>query len=152
GDTSTPPLIFLNFQNMTFSGNKFYDLNTNGVKDGSGEVAIRGWTINLYRENGLASGLQTSGINMDTLVASTTTDSSGNYSFTNGGNGYGPGTYYVVEAPAPTPSINTNVTAGGTWYETTAGNTGSAGYLGSNGGPGYYTDVASSGFATAQNF
>ena len=81
---------FGNFQLGSISGQKFKDLNNNGVKD-IGEPGLENWTINLDKD---ADG------NVDT---STTTDSSGNYQFTN----LVAGTYQVRE-------VNQNG-----WFQTT---------------------------------
>ncbi len=71
---------FGNFQNITISGQKFNDLNGNGLKD-QGEPGLPGWTINL--DTG-ANG---------SVDASTVTNGSGDYSFVN----LGPGTYRLRE-------------------------------------------------------
>jgi len=70
---------FTNFKNISISGQKYNDQNGDGDKD-TGETGLSGWTIQL---------LNTS----DVVLASTTTDSSGNYSFTD----RGPDTYRVRE-------------------------------------------------------
>jgi hypothetical protein len=76
----------------TLTGKVFNDLNGDGSL-GSGEPGLAGWTVNLINPGG-------------TTAASTTTDSSGNYSFT----GVLTGTFFVAEvlqsgytqtAPAP---------------------------------------------------
>jgi protocatechuate 3,4-dioxygenase beta subunit len=97
---------FGNFQKITIAGQKFNDRNGNGSLD-AGEPGLAGWTIQL--DNG-ANG---------SVDATTTTDASGNYSFT----GLGPGTYRVREVqqtgwtqttanPADvTPTSGTNSTA-----------------------------------------
>ncbi len=77
---------FGNYRNATKTGTKFNDLNNNGTKD-TGEPGLSGWTIRAYADaNG--DGLTTTG---ETFV-STTTDTSGNYSFT-----LRPGNYVVCE-------------------------------------------------------
>jgi hypothetical protein len=62
----------------SISGVKFFDNNQDG-KQGEGDNGIAGWTINL--------------IQGESVVATTTTDESGNYSFTN----LSTGTYLVCE-------------------------------------------------------
>jgi methionine-rich copper-binding protein CopC len=74
---------FGNFQNITISGEKFNDLNGNGVQE-PGEPGLPGWTIDLVNSAGA-------------IVATTVTDANGNYSFTN----VGPGTYTVEEELQP---------------------------------------------------
>ncbi len=69
---------FGNFKLGTISGTQFNDANGNGRKD-SGEVGQSGWTITLKGPNGFST--------------STTTDASGNYSFT----GLKVGTYTLSE-------------------------------------------------------
>ncbi|MBI3466005.1 MAG: hypothetical protein HY000_23570, partial [Planctomycetes bacterium] len=76
-----PSLDFGNFRNITISGQKFEDHDGNGVKD-SGDQGLSGRVVFLdASENGT----------LDTGEASRTTDTSGNYSFTN----LGPGLYRV---------------------------------------------------------
>ena len=65
GQTSSGNIFLLKPNTATISGNIFNDLNGNGVQD-LGESALTGWTVNLT----------------GTSSASTTTDGSGNYSFT----------------------------------------------------------------------
>ena len=65
GQTSSGNTFIETPNTATISGNIFNDLNGNGVQD-LGESALTGWTVNL---TGTSSG-------------STTTDGSGNYSFT----------------------------------------------------------------------
>jgi protocatechuate 3,4-dioxygenase beta subunit len=71
---------FGNYQTASKSGTKFEDLDADGVKD-AGEPGVQGVTIRLYNAAGT------------TLLASTTTNASGNYSFT----GITPGSYLVCE-------------------------------------------------------
>ncbi len=71
---------FGNFKLGSISGMKFNDANGNRRKD-NGEVGLAGWTINLTK------------VGSPTIIASTVTDASGNYSFAN----LGPGTYQVRE-------------------------------------------------------
>lgn len=75
---------FGNFHNGEVHGYKFNDLNGNGSPD-SGEPKLAGWQINLY---GLGQDNQ-----LNNLLASTTTDAGGNYSFSD----LAPGTYKVCE-------------------------------------------------------
>jgi len=71
---------FVNFHNVSISGQKFNDLNGNGTKD-AGEPGLSGWTINL--DTG-ANG---------SVDATTMTDTSGNYTFS-----VGPGIYRIRES------------------------------------------------------
>src|SRR5262249_45477287 len=64
---------FGNFKLVSVSGHKFQDTNGNGVQD-AGEGPLSGITIQLFQV------LSTGGT---TLLATTTTDLSGNYIFTN---------------------------------------------------------------------
>ena len=85
-----PILIGLNlFTTITISGQKFNDLDGDGVKD-AGEPGVQVVTINL--------DLSADG----TVNATTTTDANGNYSFAN----LGPGTYRIREV-APVGSAQT---------------------------------------------
>jgi hypothetical protein len=63
GDTATGN-DFGEFQNLTISGEKFNDLNGNGVQD-AGDSGPPGWTIDLLDASG-------------TIIATTVTDDSGN--------------------------------------------------------------------------
>ncbi|MBI5476108.1 MAG: T9SS type A sorting domain-containing protein, partial [Ignavibacteriales bacterium] len=89
---------FGNFQKVSISGQKFHDLDGDGVKDAE-DIGLIDWTIRL-------SG---------TATASTTTDANGNYTFSD----LGPGSYTLSEdmqtgwmqTKAPTGSI---VTSSGT--------------------------------------
>src|SRR5205085_5356413 len=76
---------FGNFQMVSLSGQKYRDVNGNGVKE-AGDNALPGWVIYLD-----GNGNNT----LDAGEAQTTTDGSGNYTFT----GLGPGTYHVREVP-----------------------------------------------------
>ncbi|MBI5216621.1 MAG: T9SS type A sorting domain-containing protein [Ignavibacteriae bacterium] len=76
-DDHVTGIDFGNFRLITISGQKYNDLDGDGVKDGN-EPGISDWTMNL-------SG---------TATASATTDVNGNYQFTN----LQPGTYIVREA------------------------------------------------------
>ena len=82
---------FGNFQQATKSGQKFNDLNNNGVKD-AGEPGLSGWTINVYANGDNNAVLSAAEFSAGT-VATTTTDASGNYSFN-----LNPGNYIVCEA------------------------------------------------------
>src|SRR5262249_31400828 len=73
---------FGNFALGKIKGYKFEDLNQNGVKD-TGEQKLSGWTIIL--------------LNGGTATTSTTTDSTGNYTFDN----VEQGTYTVSEIQQP---------------------------------------------------
>ena len=72
-------LQFGNFQDITVSGDVFNDLNGNGTQD-PGDPGLPDWTIDLYDSAG-------------DLIATTTTDVNGDYSFAD----LGPGTYTVAE-------------------------------------------------------
>jgi protocatechuate 3,4-dioxygenase beta subunit len=74
---------FGNFQGVAVSGNVFNDLDGNG-QQGGGEPGLAGWTVNLYNSS-------------DQVVATTTTDANGNYSFS----GILVGTYTVAEVLQP---------------------------------------------------
>jgi hypothetical protein len=71
--------IFGNFHSISVSGNVYNDLDGNGLKNG-GEPGLAGWTVNLEDSSG-------------TILASATTDPSGNYSIT----GVGAGSYQIAE-------------------------------------------------------
>jgi hypothetical protein len=79
---------FGNFELITKSGSKFNDLNGDGVWD-AGEPGLADWTIYLYDDTGTIGVLEAG----DVLNTSTTTDSNGDYSFTD----LGPGSYIVCE-------------------------------------------------------
>ena len=72
-------LQFGNFQDITISGEKFNDLNGDGMQE-PGEPGLAGWTIDLFDSAG-------------DLIATTVTDANGDYSFAD----LGPGTYTVEE-------------------------------------------------------
>lgn len=83
GTDTVMTVDFGNFQNITISGQKFNDLNGNGLLDG-GEPGLAGWTIFLdLNGNGLLDGGE----------PNTLTSGSGNYSFPN----LGPGVYLLRE-------------------------------------------------------
>jgi protocatechuate 3,4-dioxygenase beta subunit len=74
---------FGNFDNISISGQKFNDVNGNGLKD-IGENGLSGWTLFLdANSNGTLDGGE----------VNTTSDGSGNYNFNN----LSPGTYRVRE-------------------------------------------------------
>ena len=84
--SSDPGNEFGNFQQGTKSGKKYNDLNANGTRD-AGEPGLSGWEIRAYADaNG--NGVVDAG---ETFV-STTTDASGDYSFS-----LNPGRYVVCE-------------------------------------------------------
>lgn len=70
---------FGNFEKISISGQKFNDLNGNGVQD-TDEPGLQGWTINLEDT-------------LDNVISSTTTNASGAFEFSD----RGPGTYRVRE-------------------------------------------------------
>lgn len=75
----------------------FYDLNNNGVRDAS-EVGIAGLTVNLYSDannDNVADG---------SFIATTTTNATGNYLFSN----LAPGNYIVGVVPAAGYTSSTN--------------------------------------------
>ena len=78
----------------SISGTVFLDQNSNGTQD-AGDTALTGVTMQLLNAS-------------NTVVATTTTDSSGNYSFT----GLAAGTYTVKEPTQPTGTANGITTAG----------------------------------------
>lgn len=86
GDTDSDN-DFGNFQQATKSGTKFKDADNNGTFDGD-DTGLEGWTINVYNDNDSSDDLSAG----DTLEASTTTNSNGDYSFT-----LDPGEYIVCE-------------------------------------------------------
>jgi protocatechuate 3,4-dioxygenase beta subunit len=71
---------FINAEHGSVSGQKYNDFDGDGNKD-DGELGLLGWTINLYNETG------------NGLLATTSTDSQGNYSFSY----VQPGNYQVCE-------------------------------------------------------
>ncbi len=85
---STETINFANLNPMSLGDNVFRDVNNNGTKDG-GETGISGVTVELYSDTN-ANGVYNSGV--DTLVATDTTDGSGNYLF----NDLLPGEYLVL--------------------------------------------------------
>jgi protocatechuate 3,4-dioxygenase beta subunit len=73
-------LLFGNFQLVTLSGMVYNDLNGDGSSDGGTDPGLQGWTVNLLDPSG-------------NIVATTTSNSGGTYSFAN----LGPGTYTLQE-------------------------------------------------------
>jgi protocatechuate 3,4-dioxygenase beta subunit/methionine-rich copper-binding protein CopC len=105
-------LSFGNFQLVTLAGTVYNDLDGNGQLD-PGDPGLSGWTVNLLDSGG-------------SLIATTTSDASGNYAFDN----LGPGVYTIAE-----------VNQAG-WYQTQPAKP-----------PGTYTEQAISGAnATTLNF
>ncbi len=70
---------FTNFENVSLSGQKFDDLDGDGIKE-NGEPGLPGWTIQLQDQNG-------------GLLGTAVTDANGSYTFVN----RGPGTYRLRE-------------------------------------------------------
>ena len=81
--SSQSGLNFGNFQLVSVSGAIYSDLNGNGLRN-TGEPGLSGWTVNLENAHG-------------NIVATTTTDSNGNYSF----GGLFPGTFEIAEVVQP---------------------------------------------------
>ncbi len=79
----------------TISGQVFIDRNNNGDKNGTADTGLSGQTIELLDS-------------ANSVVATTTTDSDGNYSFTN----LAPGTYSVRQPNQPANTANGLTTAG----------------------------------------
>ncbi len=99
---SVPP--FGNWHQITIAGSKFDDLNKNGVWD-TGEPGIPNWPMTLTRVTSDFDD-QPTGV----VVATTSTDSNGNFDFVLNGDG-GPGVYAVTEGSEPD------------WYNDTGGTT-----------------------------
>ena len=93
------------------SGTVFLDQNNNGVQNGA-DNGLGSVTIQLFNAS-------------NALVATTTTNASGQYSFT----GLSPGTYTVVEPTQPTGSSNGITTAGAVGNGGTAGTATAVGVL-----------------------
>jgi protocatechuate 3,4-dioxygenase beta subunit len=74
-------LLFGNFHLVTFSGSVYNDHNGNGNMDPK-DKGLKGWTVNLLDMNG-------------NIVATTTSNGSGKYSFAS----IGPGLYTIAEIP-----------------------------------------------------
>ena len=100
---------FGNFQTITISGEVYNDLNGNGKLD-PGDPGLSGWTVNL-----LLGG---------SVFETTTTDSSGDYSFSD----LGPGTYTVREV-VPAGWLQTAPPAPGTFTVTATSGTDAPGLL-----------------------
>jgi hypothetical protein len=81
-------LSFGNFKFVTVTGDVYNDLDGNGLR-GSGEPGLSGWTVDLEDSSG-------------NVLASTLTDSNGNYSFTD----VGGGSYQIAEV-VPTGWVQT---------------------------------------------
>ncbi len=104
--TANPPLFdltnintindvdFGNFQTMIISGTKYEDLNGNGMFD-VGEPGMAGWTMELDLNND------------GTVDATTVTDSSGNYIFSNVGPGDPTGTREFIVSEVQQPGYTT---------------------------------------------
>ena len=110
GQNSTG-LNFGDFQLAAVSGELFNDVKDNGTL-GSGDPGLAGWTIDLFNS-------------ASKVVAATTTDSNGDYSFT----GVGPGTYTVAEVLQP-GYVQTAPSSGGLTVTTSSGATFTAEDLG----------------------
>ena len=96
-------VVFGNFRFASKSGDKFHDLNANGVRD-EGEPGLADWTIKLDGTDGMGNAVN----------LTTTTDENGHYAFT----GVAPGSYTVGEVcdegwsqsmPAPTNGCGSGV-------------------------------------------
>jgi len=99
GAGETVTCTFTNTKRGSVIGEKYEDVDANGQK-GVGELGLSGWTIQLYNETG------------NGLLATTTTDSNGDYSFSN----VLPGNYQVCEVNQSNwyntdPGAGTNISA-----------------------------------------
>lgn len=94
---------FAEVAQSSISGTVFLDQNHNGLQNGA-DAGIAGITVQLLNNSG-------------TVVASTTTDANGNYSFS----GLNPGTYSVREPNQPSGTSNGITTAGAVGNGGTAG-------------------------------
>jgi protocatechuate 3,4-dioxygenase beta subunit/methionine-rich copper-binding protein CopC len=121
---NVPGMDFGNFQLVSFEGTVYKDINGNGTQD-PGEPGLTGWTVNLEDASG-------------NVLATTTSDASGNYKFQDVANG----TFIVAQVvqsgwiqtqPAMPPSFWTITTTSGT--NSTAVNFG-------NSQPGSFTGTA----------
>ncbi len=83
--SSADHFTYVAFQTVTLSGEVFNDLNGDGMID-PGDTGFSGWTVNLLNSQ-------------DKVIATTTTDSHGDYSFT----GVGPGAQTIQEVPQTGP-------------------------------------------------
>lgn len=101
----------------SIAGTVFLDQNNNGTQNGA-DTGIASVAINLTGYSYGPNGADNSGAGDDVAVtASTTTDASGNYSFTN----LAPGKYTVTEPTQPTGTSNGITTAGAVPNGGTAG-------------------------------
>lgn len=107
---------FGNFQLGSISGQKFNDLDNDGAKD-AGESGLSGWTIWLDKNNNNV---------LDAGDLSTTTDSNGNYTFSNLTVGTYYGNSYGVKEVQQTNWTQT-YPAGGTQYVTVISGTNATG-------------------------
>ncbi len=82
---------FGNYKSGTKSGFKYEDENANGNLDALDDLKLSGWSIKAIRDDGDAEMEATDAVAAN--ITSTTTDGSGNYSFT-----LAPGTYFVCES------------------------------------------------------
>lgn len=105
---ATATLTVTSGSNGSISGRVFLDLGNDGSFGGS-DTGLSGVTVELYLHNGTAYP--------GTATATTTTDGSGNYSFT----GLAAGTYRVLEPTQPTGTSNGITTAGAITGAGTAG-------------------------------
>ncbi|MCE1184871.1 MAG: carboxypeptidase regulatory-like domain-containing protein [Rhodocyclales bacterium] len=106
GGTAISGAINNNFAEVvqsTISGTVFRDQNNNGVQN-AGDTGIAGVTVQLLNAS-------------NTVVATTTTDASGNYSFSN----LNPGTYSILEPTQPADTSNGVTVAGSVGNGGTAG-------------------------------
>nr|WP_198983133.1 SdrD B-like domain-containing protein [Herbaspirillum sp. ASV7] len=101
--SSSPNNNFAEVAPSSISGIVFLDQNNNGVKD-LADTALAGVSIQLLNAAG-------------TVVASTTTDANGAYSFTN----LAPGTYSVLQPTQPANTANGLTIAGAVGHGGTAG-------------------------------
>jgi hypothetical protein len=84
-DASQTFTLLVNFQTVTVNGEVFNDLNGDGTID-PGDTGFSGWTVNLLNSHGV-------------VTQTTTTNSSGGYSFT----GVGAGAQTIQEIPQTGP-------------------------------------------------
>lgn len=143
-----------NFDNIEICGVKFQDHTGNGFAVGNTLTPpTTSFTIYLYQETNGNPGLQTVAVGLvpaDSQIATTTTagddpltplvNEAGPYCFTNGGEGYGPGTYYTIEGAGATDAANwiQTGTQGGTIVASSgsdsSGNNFANAHLGTQGG------------------
>ena len=120
------PIVASTFGNNKISGAIYEDV------DGDGNVLddnqlLSGVSVYLYDDSGSVTGEIDAS---DTWILSTTTDASGNYSFS----GLDDGTYWVVvdsKTVAPSAGFNPTFGQGDVWAEQTYGTNGSVSYNGS---------------------